>query len=85
MQRMKKNKKSMQEANVMAQSVRIDRDAFRRGVNDVMTFAPLRDAVRNATDLFGGMRHQNTERAERDDTKTGKNVKEHDGKSTFRK
>ena len=30
-------------------TVRLNRDAFRRGVEDVMTFAPLRDAVKNLT------------------------------------
>jgi hypothetical protein len=45
---MKKNKKSMMETTQMSNAVRIDRDAFKRGVEDVMTLAPLRDAVRSA-------------------------------------
>jgi hypothetical protein len=32
----------------MSDAVRIDREAFRRGVEDIMTLAPLRDAVANA-------------------------------------
>lgn len=33
-------------------TIRLDRNAFRRGVNEVMTFAPLRDAVRSASDAL---------------------------------
>lgn len=46
----------------MSNTVRIDRDAFKRGVEDVMTLAPLRDAVRTASGIF-------LNRQERDDAK----------------
>jgi hypothetical protein len=48
---MKENKKSVLEKNKMS-TVRLDRDAFRRGVDDVLTLAPLRDAVRVAAGAF---------------------------------
>ncbi len=51
----------------MTQSVRIDRNAFRRGVEDVMTFAPLRDAVRTASGVF-------LHRSEKTGNTTGKNA-----------
>lgn len=66
----------------MTQSVRIDRNAFRRGVEDVMTFAPLRDAVKTASGVF-------LHRSGKSDKNTGKDApivcKDHtgnDGKSS---
>ena len=45
----------------MSEAVRIDRDAFRRGVEDVMTLAPLREAVRSAaTGVFSKRESKST-------------------------
>lgn len=38
----------------MASTLKIDRDAFRRGVEDVMTLAPLREAVKHAGGVLMG-------------------------------
>jgi SpoU rRNA methylase family enzyme len=55
MQGRTKNKKVHDGDRAMSYTVRIDRDAFKRGVRDVMTFAPLRDAVKIAGEsLVGG-------------------------------
>lgn len=69
----------------MAQSVRIDRDAFKRGVNDVMTFAPLREAMRSATGFFGGVREHGSDKRNDAQNETGKNIKTHDGRSSSSK
>lgn len=43
------------EKATMANAVKIDMEAFRRGVDDVMTLAPLRHALRSgANALFQG-------------------------------
>jgi hypothetical protein len=80
MQRMKKNKKFTMERRMS--SVRLDRDAFKRGVEDVMSFAPLRDAVRSAAGVF--MQRGDSERDLKTNASDKRDVKTNDRKSSSR-
>lgn len=63
-------------------SVRLDRDAFKRGVEDVMSFAPLRDAVRSAAGVF--MQRGDSERDLKTNASDKRDVKTNDRKSSSR-
>ncbi len=65
----------------MTQTVRIDRDAFRRGVEDVMTFAPLREAVRTAGGVFVNRREKDQARRNKSSVPETRDTKANDGNS----
>jgi hypothetical protein len=78
---MRKNQKLRMERQMS--TVRLDRDAFKRGVEDVMTLAPLRDAVRSATGAFMQRSEPtNGPRNAKPDEK--RDVKQNDGKPARR-
>lgn len=65
-------------------SVRLDRDAFKRGVEDVMTLAPLRDAVRTAAGVFMQRGEASDSRPMKTTASEKRDVKANDGKSSRR-
>lgn len=84
MQRMRENKKLLMEKRDMTQTVRLDREAFRRGVEDAMTLAPLRDAVRSASSVFSSKRGEGAVSKEKRDIPGTKEMSVDDGKSSRR-
>lgn len=63
-------------------TIRLDRNAFRRGVEDVMTLAPLRDVVRTASGVF--IERSKVERKDDNHKTMGRELRQNDGKPTRR-
>lgn len=65
-------------------TIRLDRNAFRRGVNEVMTLAPLRDAVRTASSVFVSGGVDKHVRKDQNENSAVRELRKNDGKPAGR-